>query len=57
MATATFDRTFIVEDQDAQDRLKKFMDSEQKIVPLSVPPITNEELKKNGDLLKECLFH
>ena len=55
MATATFDRTFVVTDAEAQKKLQKIFSSDKSILPLTCPPFTEEERDRSEALLKQCL--
>ena len=57
MATATFDRTFIVDTPEAQKKLMEIMTSNDKVQPRKREAYTTEELKKNAEIVKQCLFH
>ena len=56
MATASFDRTFVIDSQEAADKILAIMNSD-KSVPKNTVKIDREEMKKNGELLKKCFYH
>ena len=57
MATASFDRTFVVEDEKSRMRLEKILSSDKPAKPITRPPFTEEERDRSESLLKQCLSH
>lgn len=55
MATSTFDKTFIVTDPAAKERVIKVVSSEEKAAPIKTPPYTQEERNRSEALLKQYL--
>ena len=55
MATATFDRTFVVEDLEDQERLLKLLNSDSPQMVHAKPPYSQEERKRSEELLRQCL--
>lgn len=55
MATATFDRTFVVSAPESKQKLLKILDSKESAKPVSVPPFSGENRKRSEELLKQFL--
>lgn len=55
MSTASFDKAFVVEDRESQERLYKILESDSPSIPLSNPIDTFKELSRSEELLKRYL--
>ena len=55
MATATFDRTFVISNQESKQKLIKIMDSSETVKPVSAAPFSDKERKRSEDVLKQFL--
>lgn len=57
MATASFDRTFVVSDPKSQEKLSKFLESKEPAKTLSENLFSETERNRSEALLKQCLSH
>lgn len=55
MATATFDRTFVINNPESKQKLIKIMDSSDPVKPVSANPFSEKERKRSEDVLKQFL--
>lgn len=57
MATITFDKSFVINDKESQERLFDFLSSDKPAIPLKIPTNTFEEVNRSEELLKQYLRH
>lgn len=57
MATASFDRSFVISDPKFQKKLAEFMDSKEPAKTLSENSFSENERNRSEALLKQCLSH
>lgn len=55
MATTSFDKTFVVKDEKAFERLVRVMETKPENKARSVSSFTPEERERSERILKECL--
>lgn len=55
MATATFDRTFVVSTPESKQKLLKILDSKESAKSVPVAPFSEEKRKRSEELLKQFL--
>ena len=53
MATVTFDKSFVINDKESQERLFNFLSSDKPAVSLKNPTNTFEEVNRGEELLKQ----
>ncbi len=55
MATATFDRTFVITDPESKQKLGKIMNSKEPTKPVSAIPFSEKDRKRSEEVLKQFL--
>ena len=55
MATATFDRTFVVTSPESKKKILEILDSKESVKSAPVTPLSEERRRRSEDLLKQFL--
>jgi hypothetical protein len=57
MATSTFDRKIVINDDESADNLIKILTADEPKKPSSRHPFSYEDRKRSGELLRHYLSH
>ncbi len=57
MATFTFDRPIVIEDEESKRKLEKVLNSDKPAKKLTMPIFSDSERKKSEELLARHYFH